>query len=75
MNMKMVHMVAYVLLWVGGINWGLMGLLNMNLVQMVLGSWPMVENLVYILVGLSAVYTLATHMSYCMVCSGKSKKK
>ena len=75
MNMKMVHMVAYVLLWVGGINWGLMGLLDLNLVMMVLGAWPEVEKLVYILVGLSAVYTLATHMSYCMICSGKSKKK
>ncbi len=75
MNMKLVHMIAYVLLWVGGINWGLVGLLDLNLVTMVLGNWPMLENLVYILVGLAAVYTLATHMSYCMICSGKSKKK
>ncbi len=69
--MKALHMVAYVLLWVGGLNWGLMGLLDINLVNMVLGSSMMLEKLVYILVGLSAVYSLATHMNDCKICSKK----
>jgi uncharacterized membrane protein YuzA (DUF378 family) len=64
-------MVAYVLLWVGGLNWGLMGLLDMNLVNQLLGSMPEVERVVYILVGASAVYTLLTHMTDCRVCSKK----
>ncbi len=68
--MKMLHMVAYLLLWVGGINWGLMGLFNFNLVES-LGLPGGLVNLVYILVGLSAVYTLATHMGDCKVCSKK----
>ena len=71
MNMKTLHMVAYVLLWVGGLNWGLVGLLDLNLVTMVFGDWPMLVQLVYILVGLSAVYSLATHMGDCKVCSKK----
>lgn len=69
--MKTLHMVAYALLWVGGLNWGLVGLLDLNLVMMVLGEWPMLEKLVYILVGLSAVYSVATHMGDCKVCSKK----
>ena len=69
--MKMLHMVAYVLLWVGGLNWGLIGLLDMNLVNQLLGSMPELERLVYILVGVSAVYTLLTHMTDCRVCSKK----
>ena len=52
----MVSMVAMLLVVVGGLNWGLVGLLNFNLVTMVLGSVPMLEKLVYILVGVSAVY-------------------
>ena len=71
MNMKTLHMVAYVLLWVGGLNWGLVGLLDIDLVMMVFGGWPMLVKLVYILVGLSAVYSLATHMGDCKVCSKK----
>jgi len=68
--MKMLHMVAYLLLWVGGINWGLWGLFKFNLVES-LGLPLGLVSLVYILVGLSAVYTLATHMGDCKVCSKK----
>jgi uncharacterized protein len=68
---KTLHMVAYVLLWVGGLNWGLMGLLDMNLVSQLLGSMPELERVVYILVGASAVYSLLTHMTDCKVCSKK----
>lgn len=69
--MKTVHMVAYVLLWVGGLNWGLVGLFNFNLVEALFGSMPAVANLVYILVGVSAVYSASTHMGECKVCSAK----
>ena len=48
--------VALVLLVVGGLNWGLVGLFNFNLVMMLLGNWPMLVTIVYILVGVSAVY-------------------
>lgn len=68
--MKMLHMIAYLLLWVGGINWGLIGLFKFNLVE-ALGLPAGIVSLVYILVGLSAVYTLATHMGDCKVCSKK----
>lgn len=53
-----VHCVAWWLLWVGGINWGLVGLLDWNLVETLLGGWPWLVKLVYILVGLSAVLFL-----------------
>ena len=74
MDAKGLHMVAFVLLVVGGLNWGLWGLLNINLVEMLLGLWPMVVKVVYILVGLSAVYIAATHMQTCMYCTDKKKK-
>lgn len=66
--MKVLHIVAFVLLVVGGLNWGLVAF-NINLVNMLLGSWPVAEQLVYVLVGLSAVYTLVTHKGDCKACS------
>ncbi len=64
-------MVAFALVIIGALNWGLVALLNFNLVTLVLGSWPTVEKLAYILVGISAVYIGATHMSDCKACSKK----
>jgi uncharacterized membrane protein YuzA (DUF378 family) len=56
--MQHVKLIAKILLIVGGINWGLVGLLNMNVVEMLLGSMPMLVKIVYILVGVSGVYSL-----------------
>ena len=69
--MKTVHMVAYILLWVGGLNWGLVGLFQFDLVQALLGGMPSLANLVYVLVGVSVVYLMATHAGYCKVCGSK----
>lgn len=57
--MKIVNYVADILVIVGGINWGLIGLLNFNLVATIFGSIPMLERAIYILVGVSAIYSIA----------------
>lgn len=62
-SMKLVHTVAYVFLLAGGLNWGLVGLFNLNLVNTLLGSLASVERLVYILVGVATIYVAATHQS------------
>lgn len=73
--MKSLHTVTFILVIVGALNWGLVGLGNLlgsggwNVVDMILGSWPVVENLVYVLVGLSAVYEVAKHKWYCKECN------
>jgi len=67
--MKILHVVAFALVIIGGLNWGLVGLFNFNLVTTVLGSLPMAVQAVYVLVGLSAVLIGATHMKDCKVCS------
>ena len=61
-------MVAFSLLVVGGLNWGLVALLNLNLVETIFGGMGL-TNIVYILVGVSAIYIGATHMGDCKVCS------
>lgn len=75
-NMKLLHMVAFALLVVGGVNWGLIGLggfmgSDWNVVHMLLGAWPQVEWIIYVLVGLSGLYLAATHLGDCKVCAKK----
>lgn len=57
--MKTLNLLALVLVVVGGVNWGLVGLLQFDLVATLLGAGSMLANIVYILVGLSAVYVAA----------------
>ncbi len=67
-----VHQVVRVLVLVGGVNWGLVGLgmlLNgdWNVVNLLLGSWPTVEAIVYLLVGVAAVMKIfGCHCQKCM---------
>lgn len=57
-NMCSVHNVAWVLVIVGGLNWLLVGAFQYNIVESLLGAWPMVVRAVYILVGISALLML-----------------
>jgi uncharacterized protein len=57
--MKSLTLVALVLLIIGGLDWGLVGLFQFNLVAILFGTDSLLSNIIYILVGISAVYVLA----------------
>ena len=63
-GLNAVDWVAMVLLIVGGLNWGLIGLMNLDVVAVLLGEATMAARAVYLLVGLSALY--AIYMSFRM---------
>jgi len=54
--MKILNWVTFVLVVVGGVNWGLVGLFDFNLVAAIFGDASLLTRLVYDLVGLSAIY-------------------
>jgi uncharacterized membrane protein YuzA (DUF378 family) len=54
--MKTLDVVAAVLLVVGGLNWGLVGAFDFDLVAALFGPMSPLSRIVYVLVGLSAVY-------------------
>ena len=56
--MSMVNVVALILLIVGGVNWGLVGLFNFDLVAAIFGAGSALARIVYILVGVSALWCL-----------------
>jgi uncharacterized protein len=49
--------IALILLIIGGLNWGL-AILNINLVTSLFGTWPIIVQIIYGLVGLAALYTI-----------------
>ena len=69
--MKTLHIVTFLLTVVGGINWGLVGLFDYNLVQNLLGAGSMLEKIVYVAVGASAVYLVIQHKADCKMCGKK----
>ena len=75
--MKWLHMVSFILIIVGALNWGLVGVggfigKDLNLVHMILGSVVMLEWLVYVLVGLAGVYEAVTHKASCKMCASSA---
>lgn len=56
--MRALNTVTLVLLIVGGLNWGLVGLFDFDLVAALFGERSMLSRIVYILVGLSALWQL-----------------
>lgn len=56
--MRALDIVTLTLLIVGGLNWGLVGLFNFDLVAAIFGAGSVLSRLVYIVVGLCALYQL-----------------
>jgi len=53
---KIFYWIALVILIIGGINWGLVGVLDYNLVDIVFGDIKYLSMIIYTLVGISALY-------------------
>lgn len=53
---------AVVLVIVGGLNWGLVGILKFDLVAAIFGDMSAISRVVYTLVGLAAIYLAAISM-------------
>ena len=49
---------ALILIIIGGLNWGLVGLFDFNLVAAIFGEGSVLSRIIYILVGAAAVYEL-----------------
>ncbi len=58
--MKSLKLITQILIIVGGLNWGLVGIFDFNLVSAIFGNMSILSIIVYTLVGISAVYQLLT---------------
>jgi uncharacterized membrane protein YuzA (DUF378 family) len=67
-----IHTITFILLVVGGLNWLLVGVFGWDVGQLFGGMDAIVSKIIYILVGLSAVYEIVTHKNNCKMCDMKS---
>jgi len=67
--MKWLHMVAFILVIVGGLNWLLLAVTGWEIGQIFGGMSSPISEAIYILVGLSAIYLIVTHKKDCKMCS------
>ena len=56
--MKILDVIVAILLVIGGLNWGLIAVADMDIVAMIFGAGTHMARLIYGLVGLSAVYQI-----------------
>ena len=60
--MKALHSISFILVIIGALNWLLVGLFSFDVVAWIFGSPEnILARIVYVLVGLSAVYLVVTH--------------
>jgi uncharacterized membrane protein YuzA (DUF378 family) len=57
-QMKAIDVIAAILLIIGGLNWGLVGIFDWNLVSAIFGAGSVIARIIYILVGLSAIWQI-----------------
>ena len=75
--MVIANIISFIILLIGGINWGLVGIFNFNLVDWIFGGYNAGSIIVYILVLISAIWLI---ISACMrrsiiLNSSREKKK
>lgn len=66
--MKYVHIIAFVLVIVGGLNWAVFAISGWDIGQLFGGMDAMISKIIYILVGVSALYLAITHRKACADC-------
>lgn len=70
--MKALHVIAFVLLVIGGLNWLLVGLSGWDVGQLFGGQAALVSKAIYVLVGLAALWEVFGHKKNCKVCGAPS---
>ena len=58
--MSALKTIALILVIIGGLNWGLIGLLELNIVTIIFGEMSLLSRIIYGLVGLAAAYMAFT---------------
>lgn len=63
------HIVTFILLIIGGLNWLVLGLFGWEIGVLFGGQMELVSRVIYVLVGLAAVYEIFTHKTNCRACT------
>ncbi|MFU0823861.1 DUF378 domain-containing protein [Clostridium sp.] len=57
-KLSLIDKISLLVIIIGAINWGLIGLFNFNLVKFIFGAIPLLQRIIYIVIGLSGINAL-----------------
>ncbi len=57
-NLNTVDVIALILVIIGGLNWGLVGFLDLDIVATLFAPLSLISRIIYVLVGLAAIYLI-----------------
>lgn len=57
--MKFLDTIALILVIIGGINWGLVGLFEFNIVSVLFGTFSAMTRIIYCLIGIASLYSIS----------------
>lgn len=57
-KMNALDWIAWILVLIGAINWGLIGFFKFDLVAMIFGDMTLITRLIYALIGIAAIYLI-----------------
>ncbi len=63
-KMNAIGWIALVLVLIGALNWGLVGIFDFDLVEAIFGEMSPLSRLIYILVGIAAIYMTLTAATF-----------
>ena len=58
MGKNIIDFVAWILVIAGALNWGIIGVLNLNLADKFLSSMPILSRVVYVVVGVAGIWII-----------------
>ena len=64
-----IGIIAVILVIIGALNWGLVGLFDVNLVTLIFGKIPILVKIIYILVGIAGLITIFMTLKHHKCCS------
>ena len=59
-----IDIIALILTIIGGLNWGLVGLVELNIVDQLFGAGSVLARIIYVLVGLAAIYLIVAFSKF-----------
>lgn len=71
--MKSLHMLTFILLVIGGLNWLLLGVFGWEIGDLFGGQDDIVSRIIYVLVGLSAINEIIIHKNICKLCNERAR--
>jgi len=63
--MKTLDLITFILMVIGGLNWGLVGIFSFDLVAAIFGAMSLVSRIVYIVVAVCTLYHLFLWKGIC----------